>query len=127
VRYLFDRQIGLVIVSAELFGSSGSIILRLALDTGATATTVNAALLNTIGYDPSLVPDRIQLTTGSAVEYAPRLSIDRIDALGQVRTNFPVVAHTLPPTASVDGLLGLDFFRDQELILDFRKGVVVLS
>jgi predicted aspartyl protease len=127
VKYLFDHHSGLVIVSAELFGLSGSIVLRLALDTGATATTVNAALLNVIGYDPALVPDRVQLTTGSAVEYAPRLEINRIKALGQERTNFPVVAHTLPPTASVDGLLGLDFFRGHELNLDFRTGVVFLS
>jgi len=83
-------------------------------------------LLNSIGYDPALVPDRVQLTTGSGVEYAPRLSVNKIEALGQERVNFPVVAHTLPPTASVDGLLGLDFFRGQELNLNFRTGVVVL-
>lgn len=127
MRYSFDRHVGLIIVRSELFGPSGSIVVRLALDTGATGTTVNAGLLNAIGYDPALVPDRIQLTTGSGVEYAPRLSVSRIEALGQERMNFPVVAHTLPPTASVDGLLGLDFFRDQELNLDFRSGVVVLS
>ena len=66
MKYLFDHRIGLVIVSAELFGPAGSIVVRLALDTGATGTTINAALLNAIGYDPSLAPDRIQLTTGSA-------------------------------------------------------------
>jgi predicted aspartyl protease len=127
VRRSFDRHEGLVIVRAELFGPSGSIVVRLALDTGATSTTVNAGLLNTIGYDPALVPDRVQLTTGSAVEYAPRLPVNKIEALGQERVNFPVVAHTLPPTASVDGLLGLDFFRGQELKLDFRQGVIMLS
>jgi len=127
VRHSFDGHEGLIIVRAELFGPSGSIVVRPALDTGATSTTVNAGLLNSIGYDPALVPDRVQLTTGSGVEYAPRLSVNKIEALGQKRVNFPVVAHTLPPTASVDGLLGLDFFRGQELNLNFRTGVVVLS
>jgi predicted aspartyl protease len=101
--------------------------VRLALDTGATSTTVNAGLLNAIGYDPALVPDRIQLTTGSGVEYAPRLSVSKIDALSQERGNFLIVAHMLPPTASVDGLLGLDFFRGQELNVDFREGIIMLS
>jgi len=110
----------------KLFGTSGSIIVRLALDTGATRTTINVGLLTTIGYDPSLVPDRIQMTTGSGVEYAPLLLVRRVEALGQGRTDFPVVAHTLPPSASVDGLLGLDFFRGQILNLDFRTGVVTL-
>ena len=127
MRHSFDRHEGLIIVRAELFGPSGSIVVRLALDTGATSTTINAGLLNSIGYDPALVPDRVQLTTGGAVEYAPRLSVNRIEALSQERANFLVVAHTLPPSASVDGLLGLDFFRGHELNLDFRTGVVVLS
>jgi len=100
--------------------------VRLALDTGATRTTINVGLLTTIGYDPSLVPDRIQMTTGSGVEYSPLLLVRRVEALGQGRADFPVVAHTLPPSASVDGLLGLDFFRGQELNLDFRTGVVTL-
>jgi len=66
------------------------------------------------------------MTTGSGVEYAPLLLVRRVEALGQGRTDFLVVAHTLPPSASVDGLLGLDFFRGQILNLDFRTGVVTL-
>jgi hypothetical protein len=40
-----DPQRGLVIVRAELWGPSGSAVLRLALDTGATSTVVNVAIL----------------------------------------------------------------------------------
>jgi hypothetical protein len=88
VSYSFDARHGLIILLAELFGTSGSIIVRLALDTGATRTTINVGLLTTIGYDPSLVPDRIQMTTGSGVEYAPLLLVRRVEALGQGRTDF---------------------------------------
>ena len=49
--YSFDARHGLIILLAELFGTSGSIIVRLALDTGATRTTINVGLLTTIGYD----------------------------------------------------------------------------
>lgn len=125
--YLFNARWGLILVRAELFGPHGNIVLRLALDTGATSTTVNADLLMVVGYDPSQAPERVEMTTGSAVENAPRLSVNQIVALGQNRMDFPVVAHTLPPSARVDGLLGLDFFRGQELNLNFRTGVVVLS
>ncbi len=117
--YPFDGRDGLIVLLAELFGISGSIVVRLALDTGATRTTINVGLLTTIGYDPSLVPDRIQITTGSGVEYAPRLSVSRINALGHERRGFPVIAHTLPPSASVDGLLGLDFSVARNSILTF--------
>ena len=64
MRYSFNPQRGLVVIQAEMFGPSGSIVLRLSLDTGATGTMINVAPLTTIGYDPSLAPDRVQVTTG---------------------------------------------------------------
>ena len=127
MNHSFNAQRGLIIIQGELFGPSGSIVLRLALDTGATGTMVNVAPLTTIGYDPSLVPDRVQVTTGSGVEYTPRILVSRIKALGQERGNFPVLAHTLPPSASIDGVLGLDFLRAQLLNIDFRQGSITLS
>jgi hypothetical protein len=63
--FSFDPKKGLVTVRAELWGSAGSAVLRLALDTGATGTLVNVGLLVAIGYDPALSPNRIQVTTGS--------------------------------------------------------------
>jgi hypothetical protein len=61
------------------------------------------------------------------VEFVPRLTIDRLEALGQQRQSIPVLCHTLPPTAPVDGLLGLDFIRGQCLTIDFRAGQITLS
>jgi len=127
VNYSFDPTGGLVVVQAEIFGPSGSIILRLALDTGATGTMINVAPLTAAGYDASLAPERIQVTTGSGVEFAPRIVAARIRALGQERSDFPVLAHTLPPSASVDGLLGLDFLRGQVVHIDFRRGSISLG
>ncbi len=125
--FSFDAQRGLVIVRAELEGPSGSDILRLALDTGATGTMVNVGMLVAVGYDPSLVPERIQVTTGSGVEYVPRIVLSKITALGHERTDSPVLCHTLPPSASVDGLLGLDFLRGQRLTIDFLHGQILLT
>ena len=51
---------------------------------------------------------------------------DRIAALGVERMNFPLIAHTLPPSASIDGLLGLDFLRGCRLTVDFRTGRITL-
>jgi predicted aspartyl protease len=127
VSFAFDAQHGLIIVRAELWGPTGSGVLRLALDTGATSTLVNVALLVAIGYDPALTPARLQVTTGSGVEYVPRIVLQRVFALGQEHSGFPVLAHTLPPSAGVDGLLGLDFLRSLNLSIDFRAGQVTLD
>lgn len=127
MNFSFDPQQGLIFVSAELWGPNGSAVLRLALDTGATFTVVNIGMLVALGYDPALISDRIQVTTGSGVEFVPRVTLDRIMALGQKRTEFPVLGHTLPPSTGVDGLLGLDFFRGWSLNIDFRAGKVALD
>jgi predicted aspartyl protease len=107
----FNPAAGLVLVSAELDGLTATAIVRLALDTGATATLLNVPILVAVGYDPATAPSRVQMTTGSGVEYAARLVVSRLRAMGQERTAFTVLGHTLPPSAGVDGLLGLDFMR----------------
>jgi predicted aspartyl protease len=123
----FDPTQGLIVITAQIYGPAGHRRVRLALDTGAMTTMINTVILINLGYDPALSPDRLQMTTASGVEYVPRIAVDKINALGQERTGFPVVVHTLPPSASVDGLLGLDFFRGQQLTLDFRNGQITLQ
>ena len=123
----FDPHQGLIIVPVEVWGPSGSAVLRLALDTGATVTVLNIAMLVALGYDPALSPTRVQVTTGSGVEYAPRVTLSRILAFEQERVDFPVLGHTLPPSAGVDGLLGLDFCRGRNLSIDFRAGQVTVA
>jgi len=80
-----------------------------------------------LGYDPAIVPERVQMTTGSGVEFVPRIALQKIEALGQERQDFPMLCHTLPPSATVDGVLGLDFFRGWRLVLDFRTGQVTIE
>lgn len=84
-------------------------------------------MLLAIGCDPALTPERVQVTTGSGVEFPTRVVLQKISALGLQRPGFPVPGHTLPPSAGVDGLLGLDFFRGLNLAIDFRTGRLSLS
>ena len=39
----------------------------------------------------------------------------------------PVLARDLPPTTSVEGLLGLDFLRGGVLTIDFIQGEITLA
>jgi predicted aspartyl protease len=123
----FDASQGLIIVGAQVTGPTSSAFLTLALDTGATRTVINTALLITLGCDPALSTDRIEVTTGSGVELATLVRVQSVAALGVSRNDFPVLAHTLPPTAKVDGLLGLDFLRETVLIIDFKTGLLRIN
>ncbi|MBV9122454.1 MAG: hypothetical protein JO112_03700 [Planctomycetes bacterium] len=122
----FNPYQGLVFVDAEVTGPSGIANLQLALDTGATSSCFNIAPLVGLGYDPALFPNRVQVTTGSGVIFVPRIPLIKITALGQDQKGFPVLAHTLPPSATMDGVLGLDFFRGRVLTLDFQSGQIIL-
>ena len=64
----FDEKQGLIILAARLWGPTGRVVLKVALDTGATSTIVNVGLLVAAGYDPAIAPDRVQVTTGSGVD-----------------------------------------------------------
>jgi predicted aspartyl protease len=99
----------------------------MALDTGATSTLINVASLVAAGYDPLANAKRIQITTGSGIEYAAAIRVSAIRILGKRATNFPLLAHSLPPSAGVDGLIGLDFFRGEKLTIDFVAGTIGLS
>ena len=123
----FDSQQGLIIVPVEITGPSGNnAILRLALDTGATITLINVDVLIAIGYNPALTSNHIKVTTGSREELVPSITLSKILALGQTHTDFPIIAHTLPASAGVDGVLGLDFCRGKNLSIDFRNGIINL-
>ena len=124
--FTFNPKLGLVIVQLELSGPLGDVILSVALDTGATGTLINQSRLIYVGYDPAAQSDRSQIITGSGVEFVPRITVSKIAALGHEQTDFPILAHTLPPNAGVDGLLGLDFIRGRKLVIDFQLALISL-
>jgi len=127
MNFSFNPTEGPVIVLTKLRGPAGELVVRLALDTGATTSLLSWETAALLGYDPSADKTRVRVTTGSGVEFAPRILIDKIEALGTERINFPILCHTLPPSAGVDGVLGLDFLRGQRVILDFRSGLLTVD
>jgi tetrahydromethanopterin S-methyltransferase subunit D len=54
--FRFDSTQGLVIAMAELTGPSGSAIVRLALDTGATGTLINTAIMVSVEAQLEILP-----------------------------------------------------------------------
>ena len=123
----FHAKQGLILVEVEAVGPAGNANLKLVLDTGATTSLINLATLLYLGFDPDQSPKKVRRTTGSTVEIVPVVILTRLSALGQHRFGFPVIAHALPASSAVDGLLGLDFLRDLVLTIDFRAGEMTLS
>lgn len=124
----FNSQQGLVIFPADIYGPNGAGVARLALDTGATETTISRRVLRAIGIDPAQANlGSVPVITGSGRVSVPLVRLIRVEALGQQRIDFIVQAHTLPPGLPIDGVLGLDFIRLYRLVVDFKTGYLVLE
>lgn len=125
--HLFDPTQGPILVSAEITGPLGRANLRLLLDTGATRTLINSKSLAEVGLSPSASSRLVSVVMGNGVESFPLQVASRLKALDRNRLAFPVLSHSLPAETGVDGLLGLDFLRDQILTVDFPAGRISLA
>ncbi len=123
----FNPHHGLIVIPVELEGPNGVSIVQLAVDTGASVTMIASPLLASVGCVHSQGSRPFQVTTGSGVVSASICLVPRLEALGKAKPRFPVLSHTLPMSASVDGVLGLDFFRGLKLEIDLRSGTIDLT
>ncbi len=123
----FDPKAGLVVVPAHIYGPVGEIIVRLAIDTGSTASILSQDMLIGMGYNVDEFPRDVIITTASGPELAARIPVRRILAMNHERQQFSLVSYTLPENTTVDGVLGLDFFQGTRLTLDFVSGWITLE
>jgi hypothetical protein len=123
----FSPHHHLVVVQAELEGPAKTVVVSLALDTGSSSTMIKPGKLVAAGIDPSTSGKLVQFTTGLGLATAPVVIARRMTALGTTRRLFPILAFKLPPSAGVDGMLGLDFLRGLKLEIDFRAATIDLS
>jgi hypothetical protein len=123
VTYPFRAE-RLILVTCRLASEQAAILCTFALDTGATRSMTTAARASTLGLTLRPSPP---VVTASRVERPAEGLLQRIDALGLVRRDFPILVMDLPATAGIDGLLGLDFLRDTRLTIDFRAGILSVT
>ncbi|HEX9989402.1 MAG TPA: retropepsin-like aspartic protease [Chloroflexia bacterium] len=123
----FNPFDGPIVVPTRVFGLGRDLVLLFALDTGATSSAIKWQFAEMLGYAPAAVPDLVPVITASGMISAPKITFARVEALGQAEHSFPMLCQPLPPSADVDGILGLDFFRGHKLMIDFRIGLVTLE
>ena len=126
MKFRFKADYGLVYVRVKVSFADREVVLNLALDTGASGTIISAKKLIEVGYDLDKPEDEIYITTGSGLIFVPKFTIEKLTALGKEKTNFQIIAHDFPPTSTVDGILGLDFLRENILKINFVKGEIEL-
>jgi predicted aspartyl protease len=126
LKYQFDPKAGIILVKTKVYGPGGDTIVNLALDTGATWTLISWETASLVGYDPASIQQRTTITTGSGIEYCPKLNLLKVEALGKSVSGLEALCHTLPPSSRVDGLLGLNFLGRFNVSLNFKQGYITI-
>lgn len=122
-----DAKDPVVIIKVECFGEKGSRILDLIFDTGSTYTMIPWKVAESLGYSPAVSRRRVSIVTASTTETVPLVTIKSMVALGHKVDHVDVACHDLPPKSRVDGLLGLNFLRNFDIELYFKKGILEIK
>ena len=122
--FIFNPNAGPIVVPAKITGPDGDSVAHLALDTAATTTLIDKEILKLAGYDPNSLTQQVRMIGVDSEETVNIVTIDKLEALGVVSELLSVVCHSLLAQAGVDGVLGLNFFRNRRLTIDFRLGIV---
>jgi len=123
----FDRKVALIVVPVTVKINEKIWKYKFAVDTGATISLINSSVMTELGYTKA---DSIRTThtlTASKTETVNEYSLDNIMAIGLLRRNFKVISRALPVGLGIDGLLGLNFFKDKELTIDFKQSEIQLK
>ncbi len=108
-------------------GPCGSRRIQLLLDTGASITLLPREVIEGIGYHIDEDAPRLKLDTVSGSIYSPVLKIEELSIFGVEASEMDIICHDLPMKEGLMGLLGMNFFKNRKLTLDFRKGKISIE
>lgn len=123
--YSLEQRGQLLFIRAAISSTDGrSTIIRLLVDTGSNYTVLPPELLTELGCNLQNPVRQVTITSASGLIQAPVVSSLWFSCLGQRVERFPLIAFKLPPSAGVDGLLGIDFLRQCNAVIDVSKNQI---
>jgi len=126
-KFKFNPRESIIICHAEITNQKIELSLKMALDTGATYTMIPIEVAIAVGCDPLRSRRRIEIITGSSVEYVPLITVPKFRAFGVEIKDMEVICHNLPSQSPVEGLLGLNFLKKSRVVIDFYKNMIEVS
>ncbi len=104
--------------------------LSLALDMGASHTVIDLTTLLLAGYDLKDAVGTIEFETAKSVVDAYIFQIKNLTALGLTHRNIEICAYDYLANnvlTNIDGVLGLDFFKNTNLFISFKDFEIIVS
>ena len=119
-------EVNLIIVLASVDGYE----LRLALDTGASNTVIDLTALLIAGYRKNDTTEQVEIETGKGLITADVYTLQTVEALGIQHKDFIVCSYDFLANSiltDIDGVLGIDFFKNKKVCIDFGKSVITVQ
>jgi len=101
--------------------------VRLALDTGASTTTIRESSLRDIGYPPESLTDLVPFSDASQSHLVPRITLKSLSLAGARVENLEALCYTIPEEYGIHGVVGLNFLRHFNLNLNFKQGILTME
>ena len=125
--YRLNRQGNLLWLRASVGRSwENTIIVRLLVDTGSSYTVLPRRILERLGCNLQQPRLTTTIVTASAIVKMPIVPVPWFNCFGVRKENFSVVAMDLPIGSFTNGLLGIDFLREEKAIIDIFQGEISL-
>jgi hypothetical protein len=124
---VFDKKAKLILVEVSIKNDKNIVDGVFVLDTGCSTTVINPDFLERCKYSKNEYIEEAFFTTGSKKEKGNLLKIQTIKALGLMRRNFEIISYELPSVFFFNGLLGLDFIKNKDLLISYKKGTLRLD
>ena len=126
--YRLQRQGDLLWLRAAVgSGTDNSLVMRLLVDTGSSYTVLPAQVLERLGCNCREPLRTTAIVTAGGVIPVPMVAVPWFNCLGVRQEDFPVVALDLPMAAFSNGLLGMDFLRDCQAVIDVTKAEIQVA
>ncbi len=128
-KYTFQRESAddLIFVKALI---DNKFEFNLALDTAATHTTLDSNMLYLSGHELKDSIGKVKIETSNGIIVVEKYEIEQFECIGKKRDNFEVqvydfLAHGI--TSNYDGVIGLNFFENSKLTIDFINNEIIIE
>lgn len=124
--FVFPVPARLIVLPVFIQGKTEKKI-DMVLDTGASYTLISWDSAKLLGLSPEVSRERIEIVTASGREIVPKIILAEVRLLDKVAYGVEAVVHDLPKNSYAQGLLGLSFFSNLELTINFKSGKLILE
>jgi predicted aspartyl protease len=114
----------LIIIEAYV----NQVTFPLVVDTGASHTVIDFGVLVDAGYRLGDTKGVVPIETANGIISANLFKVNKITVLGIEKQDFEVCSYLLgQPEDEIKGVVGLDFFDNKKICLDFKKSVITIT